>query len=265
MSFTAIRKPVNRPVALLLGCVPFVVVLGIWTLLTRGEPEQRVLSITILPSPEEVWASLSSLLEAHVIVPSTMASLMRVVKGFIIGACLAIPIGVLMGAFSGWRSIFNPVSAIGGYTPIPALIPLTLVWFGIDELQKVMFLALATFVYLLPLTVAAMDRIDHVYLQTADTLGAGTWKKLTKVMIPMSMPEIFDAIRLCFGIGWAYIILAEAINAKSGLGNLILIRQRQGPKEHVYWVLIVIILIAFAMDKMLEIAGKMLFPYRHAR
>ena len=84
--------------------------------------------------------------------------------------------------------------------------------FGTGEKQKIAFLALAFVVYLLPLVVAAVDSVDDVYLKTAYTLGAGTWQTVRKVLLAISWPDIYQALRLGFGIGWSYIILAEMVD-----------------------------------------------------
>ena len=75
------------------------------------------------------------------------------------------------------------------------------------------------------------------------------------------MPRIFLAMRLGFGIGWTYIILAEMVAADRGLGQIIIVAQRRGPRAHIYLVLLVIVLIAYITDKLWVKLGKMLFPY----
>ena len=76
---------------------------------------------------------------------------------------------------------------------------------------------------------------------------------------------MYDALRIVIGIGWTYIILAEIVAAEQGLGNLIIVSQRRGPREHIYLVLLVIVLLAFTTDKVMELIGRWLFPYRRAK
>ena len=140
--------------------------------------------------------------------------------------------------------------------------PLTLSLFGIGEFQKFMFLALAFFVYLLPLFVKAVDGVDNVYLQTAYTLGAGRWQVLRRVLLGISLPQIFRAMRLGFGIGWTYIILAEMVAADRGLGTIIIVAQRRGPREHIYLVLLVIVAIAYVTDRVWARLERLLFPHQ---
>ena len=250
----------------LLGLIPLIVVLSIWTLLTYGEKvEDRFISSVILPSPVEVAVSFKSLWFERALMWSILYSLARVGAGFGVAVIIALPLGIAMGAFSVVRGIFNPVAVIGGYLPIAALVPLTLSWFGTNETQKVAFLAIAAFVYLLPLVIQAVDDVDEIYLKTAYTLGVSQLGAVFRVLMPIAMGRIYDGMRLAFGVGWTYIILAEIVDAQRGLGYLIMIAQRRGPREHIYLVLLVIIVLGFLIDKGLELMGRQLFPHRRMK
>jgi NitT/TauT family transport system permease protein len=260
-----IRGRVSRRAKIILGVIPILVIIGGWALLTTGEAEMRVISPLILPSPWEVVNSFPSLWFNAELSRSIIASTWRVVLGFGAALLLAFPLGVAMGSFSRVRALFEPLSVFGSYLPIPALVPLTMSLFGIGELQKVMFLGLAFFIYLLPLFVKAVDGVDDVYLQTAYTLGATQWQTVRKVLLAISFPGIIQAMRLGFGIGWTYIILAEMVAADRGLGQIIIIAQRRGPREHIYLVLLVIVVIAYLTDRLWLRLSKSLFPYKEAK
>lgn len=261
-----IRGAVRRRTALVLGLIPLLVLLGLWWLVTAGEEaETRIISPIILPSPAEVVGSFPSLWFDRALMRSILTSLARVAGGFAAAAVVALPLGIAMGAFTKLKAIFNPLSVMGSYLPIAAIVPLTLSWFGTGELQKVMFLAIASFVVLLPLVVKAIDAVDPVYLNTAYTLGANRRQTVTKVLLGVALPDIFDAIRLTFGVGWTYIILAEIVDAERGLGSLIIASQRRGPREHIYLVLAIIMVLAFVIDQAFFRTSKALFPYRYDR
>jgi NitT/TauT family transport system permease protein len=247
----------------LLGTVPVAVVLALWAWATHGATnEDRLISPVILPSPLEVAKSFPVLWGKRDLLASILYSLGRVAAGFLIGAAAAVPIGIGMGAFARVKHLFFPVAVIGGYMPIAALVPLTMMWFGIGELQKVMFLAIAAFVYLLPLVFKAVASVDDVFVETASTLGAGTWTQVFRVLVPVALADIYTALRLAFAVGWTYIILAEIVNAERGLGNLINVSQRQGPREHIFLVILIIALVGFLLDWILARLGRWLFPYR---
>ncbi len=258
-----IREDVPAWLRWSLGTVPILALLGLWWLVTAGPtPESRMFSPTILPSPWEVVRSFPSLWFERALTRNSLVSLSRVVAGFAVGVALAFPLGLLMGSFTKVKVMFNPLSVFGAYLPIPALVPLTLSLFGTGEKQKVAFLALAFVIYLLPLVVAAVESVDDVYLKTAYTLGASKLQAVRKVLLGVSWPDIYHALRMGFGIGWSYIILAEMVDIGRGLGGIIIVSQRRGPREHIYLVLLVIVAIAFLTDKLWAVVGRRLFPYR---
>jgi NitT/TauT family transport system permease protein len=261
-----IREPVPIWLRWALGAIPIALLIGVWWAITAGPTaESRMLSPTILPSPLEVVRSFQSLWFERALTRNAMVSFARVVGGFAVGVAIAFPLGLAMGSFSKVRATFNPIAVFGAYLPIPALVPLTLSLFGTGEEQKIAFLALAFVIYLLPLVVAAVDSVDDVYLKTAYTLGAGKLQAVRKVLLGIAWPDIFQALRMGFGIGWSYIILAEMVDIGRGLGGIIIVSQRRGPREHIYLVLLVIVAIAFLTDKLWAMAGRRLFPYREER
>lgn len=235
------------------------VVLLLWVAVTSGE--NPVIGPLILPGPVDVLRALPKLHFDHALVRSCLVSLFRVTAGFLIAGALAIPLGIAMGAVSRIKAFFNPVTVMGGYVPIAALVPITISWFGIDEAQKIAFLAIACFVMLLPMIVRAIDAVEEVYLQTGYTLGADAWQSIRHVLVPIALAEIYASLRLLYGVGWGYIILAEVVGADRGLGYLIQLSQRRNEMGEMYGVLLVIIALALGIDYGLRKLGQHLFPY----
>jgi NitT/TauT family transport system permease protein len=257
-----IREEIPAWQAWLLGILPVAVLLLLWVAVTTGAPEERVISPTILPSPAEVVGSFPLLWFDRALTRNLTVSLVRVIEGFALALVVSFPLGVLMGSFTKVKAAFTPLTIFAAYLPIPTLVPLTLSLFGTAELQKVMFLALAFSIYLVPLFVAAVDAVDDTYLKTAYTLGATKGQAVRHVLLPISWPDIWQAMRLGFGVGWSYILLAEMVDVGRGLGGIIITSQRRGPREHIYLVLVFIVLVAFVTDKVWATAGRWLFPYR---
>jgi NitT/TauT family transport system permease protein len=257
-----IREAVPGWLRWVLGTVPILVTLALWWLATgEGPAEERWISPTILPSPLEVVRSFPSLWFERALTRNVLISFWRVLLGFVTGVAIAFPLGLAMGSFTKVKAVFQPLSVLGAYLPFPALLPLTLSLFGTGEEQKVAFLAIAFLVYLLPLVVAAVDQVDDIYLKTAYTLGATRFQVVRKVLLAVAWPDIFRALRLGFGVGWSYILLAEMVDIGRGLGGIIIVSQRRGPREHIYLVLLVIIGLAFVTDRLWQTVGRRLFPY----
>jgi NitT/TauT family transport system permease protein len=261
-----IRAEVPDWLGRILGAVPILLLLGLWFAVTAGgTPEARLISPTILPSPVEVVTSFPELWFDRALTRNLAVSFGRVLAGFFLAVAIAFPLGLFMGSFTKVKVAFTPLSVFAAYLPIPALVPLTLSLFGTGEMQKILFLALAFWIFLLPQIVAAVDGVDDTYLKTAYTLGASGAQTVRKVLLPVAWPEIFRALRLGFGVGWSYILLAEMVDIGKGLGGIIMTSQRRGPREHIYLVLLVIVAMAYLTDKAWAMAGKALFPYREGR
>lgn len=255
--------PIGRFVMAVLS-ISFVFVA--WTLVTRGSPEQRIIPPTVLGSPKEVFGTFGSLWYERALMRNLFASLDRVIKGFGLALIIGVPIGVLCGTFRRIDAFFAPIMIFGRNIPIVTLVPLSLFWFGgIGEAQKVGFIFIASVAFVVFDAAQAVASIDKDYLDTAYTLGASRRQVIQKVLVPLAMPDIFNSMRLLFGLAFGYIILAEVIGAEYGIGKLIQVSERRGPREHVYLILFFITLAAYFIDRILFTLQKFLFPYRYGR
>ncbi|HYK87650.1 MAG TPA: ABC transporter permease [Acidobacteriota bacterium] len=255
---------------MILGVVPLAILILLWWFLTRGIPEERMLGPTILPSPTEVVQSLGDLLgssdqDNRSLLDHIGLSLRRVSLGFLVALAVVLPLGVLMGAFGSARATFDPIVTASGYIPIATLVPLTMSWFGLDESQKVVFLAMAFGIFLLPMVVKAIDSVPDVYLRTAYCLGATRWHVIARVMVPVALPDIWHSMRLAFGVGWTYLVLAEVVVKTGGLGDLIDTARRRAMSGRVYLVIVIITVIAWIADLLWTRLGFLFFPYRRSR
>ncbi|MSQ47194.1 MAG: ABC transporter permease subunit [Deltaproteobacteria bacterium] len=263
--FLALREDIPQWEGLFHGALCIVLCVGVWGFVTWGEPEQRILSYTVLPSPGETLAEFSSLWFDRALTRNTLATLWRVVLGFGLAAIVGIPLGVLCGCFSRVQAFFAPLSIFGRNIPVAALIPLTFSLFGIGEFQKVMFLFIASVAFVFSDTARAISDIGNQYIDTAYTLGANRRQVIIKVLLPLAMPSVFNSLRLLFGLAFGYIMLGElvTIGDVGGLGHIINVSMRRGPREHILLVLLIIPLVALAIDRLLFWGQRELFPYRY--
>jgi ABC-type nitrate/sulfonate/bicarbonate transport system permease component len=216
----------------------------------------------ILPSPTEVLRAFPVLHFQEALVRSAGWSLYRVTMGFLLSAVVAIPLGLLMGTFPAVKHFLSPLVDPLRFLPISALVPLFLVWFGIEETMKIMLLFVGTMVYLLPLVVEAVEGVDEVYLQTATTLGATRWQLVRHVLVPGSLPAIGEALRVMNGIGWTYVILAEIVNARYGLGHIITVAGKRSHVDQIFAGVIVILAIGVVSDVVIRIINRQLFSWK---
>jgi len=232
MGWFELRRDIPPWTYKLLAAVSFVAVIAAWAWLSH----QSFVNPVFLPTPERVVASVGSLLDDHLLWSDVKVSLYRVTAGFLLSAAIAVPVGVCLGSFKTLEGIFQPVTEFVRYVPVPALIPMVMVCFGIGELAKVMLIFVGTFFQLVLMVADEIRRVQYDLLQVSYTLGARRNEVLRKVIWPAAMPGIFDALRLCNGWAWTYLVVAELIAANEGLGYRILKFSRflQTPKIFVY-------------------------------
>ena len=239
------------------------VVLVLWWLATTGlGSEDRLISPIILPSPVEVVRSFPSLLNERALLQSIAATLRRVLIGFGLAVAVGVPVGIVAGAWRVAEAAGAPLALFGRNLPVAALIPLTILWFGIDEAQKVMFIFIAVVPFVYSDAVAAVASVPDRYVETAQTLGATSMQIVRKVLVALALPDIYNSLRHLFGMAFGYIMLAELINAQHGLGFLLMASQRRGLSEHIILILLIIGLLAYGIDRLLFFFQRGLFPYR---
>jgi ABC-type nitrate/sulfonate/bicarbonate transport system permease component len=259
----ALRVPPSRLTRQLVGAAAVGVVVLVWWLATLGaSAESRLISPVILPSPAEVIRSFPSLLNERALLQSIAATLKRVLIGFGLAALVGVPLGILAGSWRVLEAAGHPVALFGRNLPVAALIPLTILWFGIDETQKVMFIFIACVPFVYSDAAAAIVGVPERYVETAQTLGASQFQTVTKVLVALALPDIYNSLRHLFGLAFGYIMLAELINAEHGLGYLLMTSQRRGLSEHIILILIVIGALAYGIDRLLFWFQRGLFPFR---
>jgi len=249
----------------LAGAVAMGVIVLLWWLATSGlasGSEDRFVSPIILPSPVEVIKSFPSLLNERALMQSIAATLKRVLIGFGLAVIVGVPLGIIAGSYRLVEAAAAPLALFGRNLPVAALIPLTILWFGIDETQKVMFIFIACVPFVFSDAVAAVVNVPDRYVETAQTLGASSTQIVRKVLVALALPDIYNSLRHLFGLAFGYIMLAELINAQHGLGFLLMTSQRRGMSEHIILILIIIGLLAYGIDRLLFFFQRGLFPHR---
>jgi len=234
-----------------------VIIIGFWCLLSFG----RWVNPIYLPSPWAVMKAFVSLQEEGVLVPYTLISLYRVLAGFLVAAALAIPLGIVMATSKRAEAFFEPFIDFVRYLPVTALIPLMILYFGIEDFEKIAVIFVGTFFQLVLMVKDTVSGVPGELLNAAYTLGTRGTAVYTRVLLPASMPGIMDNLRICMGWAWTYLVVAELVAANSGLGFLILRSQRFLQTDRIFAGLLVIGILGVLTDYLFKALSKMLFPW----
>ncbi len=257
-SLFALRSPLPQGTAFALGFVAPVIVLATWCIITYG----GLAPPDFVPSPTEVIRGTLQLFLKYDLANAILVSTKRIALAFLLASAVALPLGVLMGAYDPVNRFFEPIVAPLRYMPISAFIPLLILWFGIYEKQKIAFLFLGVFVYLLPVVVSAIRLVPEELVQTALTLGATKWQVIRTVLLPSALPEIFDSFRVMNAIAWTYVILAEAVNAEGGLGYMVELARTHQKASWSFAGLLVIGGIGLLTDFLIRTLSSILFRWK---
>lgn len=264
----ALRGGIPKWGAVAISLLFVLLVLGLWFALTYPEMprEDRAVSPSVIGSPAETIASFHALWFDRALTRNVLTTLRRVLLGFLLATAVGIPLGIACGCFAPIAAFFLPLTVFGRNIPLAALIPLTFSMFGIGEAQKVMFIFIACVMFITGDTATSIRDVSQRYVDTAYTLGATRWQVIMKVLTPLALPSVFNSLRLLFGLAFGYIMLAELVKLGSeagGLGDIIRQSQRRGMVEHIWLVLLIIPLLALAIDQGLYWIQRSLFPHRY--
>ena len=149
-------------------------------------------------------------------------SLYRVIAGFAVGALLALPFGLAMGASEKAYRYFNPLLQVLRPIPPIAYIPLSILWFGLGNPPAIFLIALGAFFPVLINTIAGVRAVDSIYMRAARNLGASQFTIFRRVILPAATPYILSGVRIGIGTAFIVVIVAEMIAVNNGLGFRIL-------------------------------------------
>lgn len=242
--------------------VTVIVLLALWFIVTS----LGWIKPLFLPSPQAVLQQFIAYLTGNAndkpLWQHFMASVLRVGVAFWLAFLTAIPVGIAMGMSCAARGIFDPL--IEFYRPLPPLayLPLIIIWFGIDELPKVLLIYLACFA---PLAIAArsgMKSAGQEQINAAYSMGASYRQVIWHVVLPSALPDILVGTRIAIGFGWSTLVAAEMVAANVGLGQMVLNASNFLRTDIVIMGIIVIGVVAFVFDLSIRLVEQKLVPWK---
>ena len=261
-SIWRLRSQIPWQISLLLTCFSFLLVL-LWYIWKSESAVGNVSQSTFFPTVSEIVDGAVTIFtdEDKKVWTDIGTSAMRVFTGFLLAAVIAIPLGIFMGSYRIWEAFMQPIFEFIRYFPVPALIPLLVAIYGVDEESKIILIFLGTFFQLILMVADEVRRVSEELVKVAYTMGANSIEVLFKVLLPSALPGIFDALRLCHGWAWTYVVVAEMIATNEGLGIRIMKFARfvQMPKVMTY--LLILGMLGLILDLLFRYINQKLFHW----
>ncbi|WP_308163263.1 ABC transporter permease [Nocardia alni] len=235
-----------------------VLILILWEILSQA----GVLGSAYAPAPTSIAKSAVDLWQQGVLGPDLAISLRRSAVGLAIGLTAGIVTGIAGGLLRSGEYLFNGVVSIFNTIPILAVLPIMIVWFGIDELPKVLIIAFGAFVPMYLNLFSAIRGVDQRLIEMARTTGAGTWRLVSRVLVPGALPGFLVGLRFSLAYSVLGLVAAETVNANKGLGFLITQGQTYLQTDQVFVGLVVYSILGLLADQFVRILERVLLRWR---
>lgn len=233
------------------------IILSLW------EIGSRHVNSLFVPSPFKVYEDFLAVVKTGALIKAVCYSFRRIVISTVLASTVAVPMGLLIYNLSLARDIFHPIISVMRYIPVTAFYPLLIMWFGIDELMKIVFLFIAMFVYMMPSVMLCLEEINQDLIDTGLTIGMNKFQLVYRIQMPAALPSIMNSFIMMFGIGWTYIAVAETINAKYGLGYTIQQASARGRTDLVFMAIIMIVIVSVVFDNVAKLLVQKMFKWRY--
>ena len=250
-------QPVSAAARVAYGLAFFALFVALWSVATFGGYVQRL----FLADPLTMVGEGYNLMVRYGFSFDIMMTIWRVVGGFILAVIVALPIGILMGAYKPIEAFLEPFVSFARYLPASAFIPLLILWAGIGETQKLLVIFIGSVFQLILMIAVSVGSIRRDLVDAAYTLGATDSSVVRRVMLPNAAPEIAEIFRLVLGWAWTYVIVAELIGSSSGIGHMITDSQALLNTGQIIFGIIVIGLIGLVSDFLFKAVNQRLFPW----
>lgn len=257
----SLGAPIPRRTYLAIAVASFVVLLGLWGLITAS----GAVNPLFLPSPAKVLDRLVTQAQNGQLWADTSVSVYRIMVGFLLASVMSIPLGIVMGTTARVEAAVQPVVDFVRYMPVVAFVPLTILWVGIDDAQKFLIIWMGTFFQQVLMVSDAVRQTPRSLIELGETLGLGNAQILTRIVLPASAPRLWDMLRITLGWAWTWLVVAELVAATTGLGYRITLAQRYLSTDIIIAYVLVLGLLGLVSDQVMRALGRRLFRYERLR
>jgi sulfonate transport system permease protein len=233
-------------------------VLGLWQLVCS----LGVFTEVEVASPVQVFDAARQLWDEGALQSNLLISLQRVAEGLAVGVSVGVVLAVVCGLFRLGEDLLDPVIHMARSVPILGLLPLAIIWFGVGETPKIFLIALGTTFPVYLNTYAGIRGVDVKLVEAGETFGLSRWGLVRKVVLPGSLPGFLTGLRFALVGCWLIIIVAEEINAQSGIGYLIMQAQTTDRTDIMFVGLAIYAVLGLLADLLVRLLERRLLSWR---
>lgn len=254
-----LRTEIPKPVFTAAGFFVPALLLAVWWLVSYS----GVVRPLFLPGPGAVLSEGWRQLSEGILLADASVSIYRIVIGWLAATVVAVPVGILMGNFRIFEGALEPLISTVRYMPVVALIPLSILWTGIGDGQKILILFLGTFFQQVLMIMDNVKNIDMNLIRAGQTLGFNSREILVRIILPAALPAIWDTFRITIGWTWTYLVVAELVAANEGLGRRIMDAQRYLATHTILFGTLFIGILGLLTDQIFKRAGQAMFRWNN--
>lgn len=262
------RQP-SRATGIYLAALPFVLLAAAYLTGSAARLAENP-NDKLLPALETIWSSMVRMAVMEdvrsgdvLLWVDTAASLERLLTGLLVAGAVGLAFGIAIGLVPLVRATLSPFVAMLSMIPPLAILPILFIVFGLGELSKVMLIVIGITPFLIRELAGRTAELPTEQLIKAQTLGAGTWQIVVRIVLPQIMPRLIGGLRLALGPAWLFLIAAEAIASTDGLGYRIFLVRRYLAMDIILPYVAWITLLAFALDWLLGKLSAKAYAWTH--
>jgi ABC-type nitrate/sulfonate/bicarbonate transport system permease component len=226
--------------------IPILLILAIW----EGVTQASLISTEILPTFSSVLRAAIDLIYSGIVVRHLLISLYRAFGGLASGILVGIILGFGMAFRKQVKNFFDPIVTLTYPIPKVALVPLTMVWLGVTDQAAIFVIFLACLLPMIVNTYNGARSVEQVLIWSALSLGTGERGLFRKVILPATMPYIFNGIRVALPFSFIVVISVELVASKAGVGYLISGYGGLGIYDYMFATILIFIIFSFAADRL---------------
>jgi len=226
-----------------------------------GSTSAGLIDPSVLPSPGTLGESIVRLWTEQALLHQVGVSLARAAVGGFFGALIGLTLGISAGLFRLGEELLDALLQMLRTIPFLALVPLFIVWFGVDEAPKLLLIALATLFPMYLNTYAGVRNVDRKVIEAARSFGLGGARLIREVVLPLALPSILTGLRFALGVSVLVLIAAEQINTSAGLGYLLATAQLYQQVDVILICIAIYAALGLGADLVVRVLERVLMPW----